>query len=110
MVIQFRFPDSSHPCQPWGLGGRWGVPDGALRPEKIYFSTEIPSDHFNYDTGVVENIAYMGDISIYHVRLPSGQKVIATLPNVDRFRKGQPTWDDEVILHWEPDSCVVLTI
>ena len=52
----------------------------------------------------------MGDISIYHVRLPSGQKVIATLPNVDRFRKGQPTWDDEVILHWEPDSCVVLTI
>ena len=82
----------------------------ALRPEEIYFSTEIPSDHFNYDTGVVENIAYMGDISIYHVRLPSGQKVIATLPNVDRFRKGQPTWDDEVILHWEPDSCVVLTI
>ena len=82
----------------------------ALRPEKIYLSSEIPADHFNYAKGVVEDIAYMGDISIYHVRLPSGQKVIATLPNVDRFRKGQPTWGDDVILHWEPDSCVVLTI
>ncbi len=82
----------------------------ALRPEKIFFSNEIPSDHFNYDVGTVENIAYMGDISIYHVRLPSGQIVIATLPNVDRFRKGQPTWGDQVILNWEPDSCVVLTI
>ena len=82
----------------------------ALRPEKIFFSNEIPSDHFNYDVGTVGRIAYMGDISIYHVRLPSGQIVIATLPNVDRFRKGQPTWGDQVILNWEPDSCVVLTI
>jgi len=82
----------------------------ALRPEKIYFSREIPTDRSNYEKGVVENIAYMGDISIYHVRLPSGQPVIATLPNTDRFRKGLPTWGDEVILHWEPDSCVVLTI
>ncbi len=82
----------------------------ALRPEKIHFSRDIPADHCNYDKGLVENIAYMGDISVYHVRLPSGQLVIATLPNIDRFRKGLPTWGDEVILHWEPDSCVVLTI
>jgi len=82
----------------------------ALRPEKIYISETAPSDHLNYVRGKVENIAYLGDISIYHVRLPSGKLVIATLPNVDRFRKGQPTWEDEVILTWEPDSCVVLTI
>ncbi|GAA4504199.1 putrescine ABC transporter ATP-binding subunit PotG [Pseudaeromonas paramecii] len=82
----------------------------ALRPEKIYISETAPSDHLNYVRGKVENIAYMGDISIYHVRLPSGKMVIATLPNVDRFRKGQPTWEDEVILTWDPDSCVVLTI
>lgn len=82
----------------------------ALRPEKIHFRTDIPADHTNYEKGIVVNIAYMGDISIYHVRLQSGKMVIATLPNVNRFRTGQPTWDDEVYLYWEPDSCVVLTI
>lgn len=82
----------------------------ALRPEKIHFRSDIPSDHTNYERGVVENIAYMGDISIYHVRLESGKLVIATLPNVNRFREGQPTWDDQVYLCWDPDSCVVLTI
>jgi len=82
----------------------------ALRPEKIHFRTDIPADHTNYEKGIVVNIAYRGDISIYHVRLQSGKMVIATLPNVNRFRTGQPTWDDEVYLYWEPDSCVVLTI
>ncbi|WP_409421241.1 putrescine ABC transporter ATP-binding subunit PotG [Pseudaeromonas sp. ZJS20] len=82
----------------------------ALRPEKIYISETAPSDHLNFVRGKVENIAYMGDISVYHVRLPNDKLVIATLPNVDRFRKGLPTWDDEVILTWDPDSCVVLTI
>jgi len=82
----------------------------ALRPEKIHLSQEMPQNSLNHDNGIVENIAYMGDISIYHVRLVSGKLVLATLPNVDRFRKGQPTWGDQVFLHWEPDSCVVLTI
>ena len=80
-----------------------------------YFNSKdistIPLLNFtNYERGVVENIAYMGDISIYHVRLESGKLVIATLPNVNRFREGQPTWDDQVYLCWDPDSCVVLTI
>lgn len=88
-----------------------GVPlTVALRPEKIHFRDDIPSDHSNYDRGIVENIAYMGDISVYHVRLKSGKLVTVTLPNVNRFRTGLPTWDDEVYLCWEPDSCVVLTI
>jgi putrescine transport system ATP-binding protein len=88
-----------------------GVPlTVALRPEKIHFRDDIPSDHSNYDRGIVENIAYMGDISVYHVRLKSGKLVTVTMPNVNRFRTGLPTWDDEVYLCWEPDSCVVLTI
>ena len=46
-----------------------GVPlTVALRPEKIHFRDDIPPDHSNYDRGIVENIAYMGDISVYHVR------------------------------------------
>lgn len=57
----------------------------ALRPEKIHFRNDIPSA--NYERGLVENIAYLGDISIYHVRLESGKLVTATLPN-EPFQNG----------------------
>lgn len=87
----------------------------AIRPEKIYLEKTSPVDengqplNDNYTTGVVTEIAYMGDISIYHVKLNSGKVVISTLPNVDRFNKGLPTWDDKVFLSWDPESCVTLT-
>ena len=46
----------------------------------------------------------------YHVRLKSGQMLSAQLQNEHRYRKGQPTWGDEVSLCWDADSCVVLTV
>ncbi|WP_080230286.1 TOBE domain-containing protein, partial [Salmonella enterica] len=49
-------------------------------------------------------------LSIYHVRLKSGQMISAQLQNAHRYRKGLPTWGDEVRLCWEADSCVVLTV
>ena len=88
----------------------------AIRPQKIYIEKTMPTDEngnpltYNYATGVVENIAYMGDISIYYVRIKSGKIVITTLPNVDRFNVGLPTWDDQVFLSWDPESCVTLTV
>ncbi len=88
----------------------------AIRPEKIYIEKKFPLDDKgqkmvnNYTTGVVENIAYMGDISIYYVRIPSGKIVITTLPNVDRFNMGLPTWDDQVFLSWDAESCITLTL
>ena len=87
----------------------------AIRPEKIYIEKSFPCDDKgqrlvnNYTSGIVENIAYMGDISIYYVRIPSGKIVITTLPNADRFNVGLPTWDDQVYLSWDPESCVTLT-
>ena len=81
----------------------------AMRPEKIYISREQPEEESNWCTGTVENIAYLGDISIYYVRLPSGRIVTSTLPNVDRFNVGLPTWDDQVFLSWDPESCIALT-
>lgn len=52
----------------------------------------------------------LGDLSVYHVRLKSGQMISAQLQNAHRHRKGLPTWGDEVRLCWEVDSCVVLTV
>ena len=81
----------------------------AMRPEKVYISHEEPKQESNWCSGIVENIAYLGDISIYYVRLPSGRIITATLPNVDRFNVGFPTWDDQVYLSWDPESCIALT-
>lgn len=82
----------------------------AVRPEKIALTRQAPSDADNACQGVVEDIAYLGGQSIYHVRLPSGIKVIATRPNVDRLRNGQPVWEETVWLSWQSDAGVVLTV
>lgn len=88
-----------------------GVPiQVALRPEKIMLCEEVPEDGCNFAVGEVVHIAYLGDLSIYHVKLLSGQMLSAQLQNGHRFRKGMPTWGDEVRLCWEADSCVVLTV
>lgn len=82
----------------------------AMRPEKVYISHERPETNTNWCEGVVENIAYLGDVSIYYVKLQNGRIVTSTLPNVDRFKQGLPTWDDHVFLSWDPESCIALTI
>ena len=88
-----------------------GVPiQVALRPEKILLCEQVPEDGCNFAVGEVAHIAYLGDLSIYHVKLHSGQIISAQLQNGHRFRKGMPTWGDEVRLCWETDSCVVLTV
>lgn len=108
--------DSSELMHPIFINSGTNIADGmkvtvALRPEKIWIERDEPRDRkYNYAEGTVENIAYMGDISIYHVKIASGKIVTVTIPNVDRFRNNQPSWDDRVFLHWEPDSPVVLTI
>ena len=82
----------------------------ALRPEKIMLCEEPPANGCNFAVAEVIHIAYLGDLSVYHVRLKSGQMISAQLQNAHRHRKGLPTWGDEVRLCWEVDSCVVLTV
>src|SRR5690606_24355299 len=79
----------------------------ALRPEKIYLTTEPPAAECNWSMGVVDNIAYLGDISSYYVKLDSGKRVQATLANVER-RGERPTWGDTVYVSWEASSPILL--
>ncbi|EEP92568.1 Putrescine transport ATP-binding protein potG [Yersinia kristensenii ATCC 33638] len=81
----------------------------ALRPEKVMLCEQVPEDGCNFAVGEVVHIAYLGDLSIYHVKLHSGQMLTAQLQNGHRYRKGMPTWGDEVQLCWDADSCVVLS-
>ncbi|MEZ8966002.1 putrescine ABC transporter ATP-binding subunit PotG [Vibrio breoganii] len=93
-----------------GISGAPGIPVMiAVRPEKMTLC-EHTRHATNSCSGVVEDIAYMGNQSIYHVRLDSGKLVTATLQNTSRVRKGMPTWEQRVHLCWDMDSCVVLKL
>ncbi|HEY0836281.1 MAG TPA: polyamine ABC transporter ATP-binding protein [Azospirillum sp.] len=83
----------------------------AVRPEKIILSKEPPPDATgrNLARGVVREIAYLGDVSIYLVELGTGAMVRATVPNVSRRTDLPITWDDEVYVTWRPFAGVVLT-
>ena len=58
--------------------------------------------------GIVEDIAYGGSFSTYHVKLDNGRILKAIRANRVRTEEHHLTWDDEVYLHWSPDSAVVL--
>jgi putrescine transport system ATP-binding protein len=82
----------------------------ALRPEKVKIGLERPADAAeNCIEGVVWDIAYLGDLSIYRVRLENGVLLMAAKPNLARLEERPISWDDRVFLSWVPDAGVVLT-
>jgi len=81
----------------------------ALRPEKIALTREAAPGRDNCVRGAVKEIAYMGDLSIYLVKLASGKMVRVTQPNTVRHAEDRITWDEQVYLHWHPTSGVVVT-
>jgi putrescine transport system ATP-binding protein len=81
----------------------------AIRPEKITLTREKPMEEDNWASAVVQDIAYMGDMSIYLLRLDSGKVVRVTQPNAYRHADDRITWDERVYLHWHATSPVVVT-
>jgi putrescine transport system ATP-binding protein len=81
----------------------------AIRPEKVHMSRERPEGADNWTAATVRDIAYMGDLSIYLLRLASGKIVRVTQPNVYRHADERITWDEQVFLHWDASSPVVVT-
>jgi putrescine transport system ATP-binding protein len=82
----------------------------AVRPEKLAVSKEPPpaETSANYVAGVVWDIGYLGDVSIYHVRTDGGAVLRATQANRRRLVERPITWEDRVWLSWAPDASVVL--
>ena len=83
----------------------------ALRPEKIMIST-VPNPKLgrNCTKGIVREIGYLGDISIYHVQLESGKIIQASLPNLLRLSERDVKWDDEVYLIWRAENGIILSV
>jgi putrescine transport system ATP-binding protein len=81
----------------------------AIRPEKVMISTIKPNQSKNWTSGIVKEIAYLGDISIYHIALQSGRTIKATLPNLLRMSERNIEWEDVVYLFWRAENNIILT-
>ncbi len=80
----------------------------AIRPEKVRLSREKPEGVQNAFRGMVEEVGYMGSLSIYRVRLATGKMISATQANTSRQDIAAITWDEEVWVSWGDTSGVVL--
>jgi putrescine transport system ATP-binding protein len=81
----------------------------AIRPEKIFISREQPAD----DDGtcisaVVDDFGYLGNLSLYRMRLESGRLIQVSRQNRRRSAKRFVEWEDKVWLSWRPRSAVVI--
>jgi spermidine/putrescine ABC transporter ATP-binding subunit len=91
----------------------------ALRPEKMYLhvqgkgkaveaaAKDAPEGH-NFARGVIKGMSYLGDITLFEIKLDSGAMIRVSRPNLSRHDQEDFTWDDKVSMHWRADSPVVL--
>ncbi|MDB5473275.1 MAG: potA [Devosia sp.] len=84
----------------------------AIRPEKIALSRDKPesTEGANVTQGIVEEIGYLGDMSVYQVRLESGKHLRVTQTNTIRGNPDAITWDEQVYLQWGDNAGSVLTV
>ena len=81
----------------------------AIRPEKVAISAQKPEDRANVVEGTILDIAYLGNISTYHVELPGGVIFKAQTANDRRIARRSFTWDDKVWLSWTDTAGLILT-
>ncbi|MDR1235801.1 MAG: polyamine ABC transporter ATP-binding protein [Holosporaceae bacterium] len=82
----------------------------AIRPEKVMLTDVQPKGDYNWTVGIVKDIVYLGDVSIYHVKLRSGAIIFATVTNSVRAAERPIQWDDEVFLHWKSENGIILAM
>ena len=92
---------------PVGSGARVWI---ALRPEKIRLAKTGDGALGSVQVkGIVEEMGYFGDMSVYKVRV-GGSLIEVCAPNRVRPRDRQHAiaWEDEVVLSWDDSSPVLL--
>ena len=81
----------------------------AVRPEKIFVSKDKPEDDGDVCIeGVVDDLGYLGNRSLYRVRLESGKIVQVSSQNRRRSVTRFLSWEDRVWISWQPNSAVIL--
>jgi putrescine transport system ATP-binding protein len=91
----------------------------AVRPEKIVIQQGSPRDDerespeqvgFNMAQGVIKDMAYLGNLTTYHVQLDGSSTIVkVTHTNAARHDATQLTWGDHVCVWWCGSDVVLLT-
>ncbi len=82
----------------------------AIRPEKIRVSSKMPAANgVNTVQGEIWDIAYLGDMTVYNVRLDDGRIVKTSSLNRARISDDPLSWNDRAWISFQPDAGVVLT-
>jgi putrescine transport system ATP-binding protein len=81
----------------------------AVRPEKIFIDKDPPqSGDRTVLKGIVLDLGYFGNLSIYRVRLPTGTVLQVSAQNRHRTAQRTVEWDDEVYVSWDVASAILL--
>ena len=82
----------------------------AIRPEKIWISRETPdAGGKTILRGTVSDQGYFGNLSLYRVQLASGTVIQVSSQNRVRSAGRSIDWDDQVHIHWDNESMIVLS-
>ncbi len=82
----------------------------AIRPEKIRLSKRPPADpSVNAAEGEIWDIAYLGDMTVFHVRLASGKVIKISQMNATREAEEPFGWDEKAWVSFPANAGIVLT-
>jgi putrescine transport system ATP-binding protein len=56
----------------------------------------------------VDDLGYLGNLSLYRVRLESGKIILVSQQNRRRSAERFVEWEDEIWVSWRPRSSIVL--
>jgi putrescine transport system ATP-binding protein len=81
----------------------------AIRPEKLRVRASAPANtQCNAVQGEIWDIAYLGDMTVFHVKLKSGQVVKASSLNAVRAVEEPFAYDQEVWVSFDENAGVLL--
>jgi putrescine transport system ATP-binding protein len=84
----------------------------AVRPEKMRIALESPQQQppENCAAGTIVDIGYLGELTIYKLRLADGAIVTAAIANTGRAAERPIDWDERAWMSFAPEAAIVLTI
>ncbi|WP_411037019.1 ABC transporter ATP-binding protein [Shinella sp. BYT-45] len=81
----------------------------AIRPEKLKVTRAAPADaSVNAASGEIWDIGYLGDMTVFHVKLDSGKVVKASMLNAQREVEDPIAYDEKVWVSFGETAGVVL--
>lgn len=81
----------------------------AVRPERLRLARDKPPAAGNCLSGLVVEIGYLGDQSIYQIRIADGSRVTAAMANTGSVSERPLQRDEQVWLSFSAEAPIVLT-